>query len=149
MFTRWNVLVLVLSLCLQGQGLDDDFLPSGAFRDDILFDLLWPGPPTVGSYPTEKPPEYESQIGSEEGVINNNGVDGVNLKMKSGEERVNGESSVAVDKPKPSNVLLPEGNYEEQRYVDMHTGNHEQYRCVLPEISSWDDDTVCMNLSVH
>lgn len=143
---RWGVLMLVLSLCLQGQSLDDDFLPSGAFRDDILFDLMWPGPPKVGSNPTEMPPVgYESQMSSEEGVMEENEVDGVNVKVKSGEGGVNEES--AVEKPKPSNALLPEDNYDYHRYVDMHTGNREQYRCVLPEIVSWEDDMVCWDSS--
>lgn len=135
---HWGVFVLSLSLCLRGQGLDDRFLPS-TFRDDLLFELSWPGPPDLESYPDRNPPvDYQSLTSSGEGE---DGMDRVNGMMDhSGGDGVNEDK--AIGPVKLSNVLLPEGDYGKRDFVEIQTRASEQYSCVLPEILSSTDSMV-------
>ena len=108
--------------------MEEDFLP---FRDDILFELSWPGPQEGGS---QEAPNYESQVGGEEGI---KGPDRVGQVLGDG-----GVAIGAVGKVK-SSILLPEEEYDGVQFVDVRTGNgKERYRCVLPEILSPEDSGV-------
>lgn len=136
--TRREVLVLLLWLCLQGESLDDDFLPSGAFRDDILFDMSWPGPQELGSEP---PVGYEMQIQGG-GVTGDEVMDGVGRKIQQGAEEEEIDGTVGMLKTM-NNVLLPEEDHRGIHYLDMRTASaDESYRCILPEILSWEEDMV-------
>ena len=136
--TRRVVLVLLLWLCLQGESLDDDFLPSGAFRDDVLFEMSWPGAQELKSEPSEG---YELQVEGE-GVASDNVLSGIDKKIE--QDFVEEEVNSAVGKLKSlNNFLMREEDYKGLRYLDMRTGSSdERYRCVLPEILSWEDDMV-------
>ena len=146
--TRFEVAVLLLWLCLRGEGLDEDFLPTGSFRDDLLFELEWPGPaaaavPSEQQQQQQSSPEVESQLGgsspeitAESEVRFKEAEEEVGAGME--EEGVEGEVGMA----KPPNILLPEDDYDEVRFVDMKTGSNERYRCMLPEILSWEGKMV-------
>lgn len=133
------VLMLIFPFYCRGESLDEGLLPSGVLRDDLLFDLSWPGPPESDSYPLNKqgPLGYDSQLSGEEmgGVTHRAATEGVNNKMeKYHEDGVNKEAEPV----KLSSMLLPEEEYKELSYVDMRTGHSEGYRCILPQILSWD-----------
>jgi hypothetical protein len=121
---------------LRVHSLDEDFLP---FRDDILFDMTWPGPQEVGEshLGTEKLPHYESQVGGEGGVESTEGMDGA------GHEQEVVDEGLVVSTVQRPNLLLPEDDYDGVHYVDMRTGkSNEKYRCVVPKILSPKDDVV-------
>ena len=131
--------LLLSSLSLPGRCLEDTLLPSGTFRDDLLFDLTWPGPPDQDSTLGEtREAEYDPQLSSElEGGNVPENVDGIDEYVgKSGFAGEEGRLEV-------SEVLLPEVDYEGLDYIDMRTGRGgEEYRCVLPQILRWDSNEV-------
>lgn len=140
--------VLVVSflslLCLYrlGESLEDGSLVhSGVFRDDLLFDLSWPGPEESEAKPSKDIPI--AQLSGEEGVRSDAGLEG-KLGLSVG-ERVNEETGLVKTK---AHVLLAEDEYRELSYIDMRTGGKEEYRCVVPEIRSWEDDMVSMKWSM-
>lgn len=132
----WWCVLLSFSLSQLGQGLEQTLLPGGVFRDDVLFELTWPGTPPeleeVATPPTKHQPsithDYDSQLSpSDEAGIG---------ELR--EEGVKEETDVRVFE----GALLPEADYEGLNFVDMRTGGSEEYRCVLPQILSGDFNKV-------
>ena len=114
--------------------LDDNLIPSGALRDNILFDISWPGSPQEGSFAAKKSqvdPDIPSRV-EDEGRNN--------AELKSNKDVTLME--------KISDKLLPEDDHHKPIHVDMKAGNNEAYRCVVPEILSWEESGVCA-LSLH
>lgn len=134
--TSWLAVALPLTLFLSVSchG-DENLLPSGVFRDDILFDISWPG--SSSEHPTKNSAlGYDSQRSSEEGVIREEGKEGVIEGIGKPDENGNGvneEEAMGL----LSDSLLPEAGYDQLDYVDMRTGTNEEYRCVLPQILEW------------
>lgn len=131
--TKLACWLLLFALGIPGEGLEQGILPSGVFRDDVLFDLSWPGPSESDSNPPDPrkqaPLDYDSQLNSEEeGVIRN-------------QENLDKEEAVEVPRTL-SDVLLPEEDYDELNYIDMRTGTNEEYRCIVPQILSWEFNQV-------
>lgn len=131
------VLVLFGSLYVALTGaLQDDFLPSGVFRDDILFDLSWPGDKDPATSTTFNPDAHPSKVEEETGTSER--LEGVNDgKLLGVGERVIGEMDILKG---ISNKLLPEVDYLEPSYVDMATGTREKYRCIIPSILKWEEE---------
>ena len=121
------IVVVLLCMCFGGgESLDDSLLPSGVIRDNILFDILWPG----SSETDTKPDVDTSGQSSSEGEV-------------TGKDRVDVEKSIAARRETVSpNSLLPESSYEETSFINVRTDINEQYHCVLPEIHSWEENEV-------
>lgn len=129
----------LLCLCRLGESLEESLIPSGAFRDDILFDISWPGPQESDSKPSKDTPI--AQLSGEGGFRSDTRLEG-KLGVSSG-ERVAKETGLVKMKP---NFLLAEDDYKELSYVDVRTGDKEEYRCVVPEIRSWGDEMVSIKV---
>ncbi len=123
----WLVgVTLLLLICGEGQGLDEGLLPSGVLRDDILFDISWPGLPATDAESKSPPPE--SQQGGEKDQA----------AEKDGSREV-GKVKRRVVLP---NSLFSESGYSEESAMDIRTGSNEQYHCILPEIHTWEANEV-------
>lgn len=123
------VVVAILSLsCGEGESLEEGggggrgLLPSGILRDDILFEIAWPGLES----------ETDSKLSSSE-------YD----PQRSDKSRSRDDQDLSeLDAVTQPDSLLPESRYDEARYVDIRTDKNEQYHCVLPEINSFKMDQV-------
>lgn len=127
----YTVLLFCVLCVPESYSSDDSFLPSGGvFRDDMLFDMSWNGPPDTDTFITDSSSKSEGE-GTDEGGTSEGEVGlfeekGVNEEMDTGDE--------VMDR------LLSEVDFQEVDYVDMRTGDDEEYRCVVPKIGSLEDN---------
>ena len=129
---RSTISFVTLTLCAlytRGESSDQHLLPSVVLRDDILFDISWPGPPDVGSVlPKRNSMDSDIQSSSNDQVLgeDRDRTEGVNeLRVN---EKPKGEGKACSE-------LLSEVDHQEMEYMDMQTSNNERYRCILPEIN--------------
>lgn len=117
------LLLSSLKLTVLGvNSLADDLVPSGLFRDDIIFDISWPGslePDPLTSNTLPEGGEAESNIATAEGRA---GAVGLLDKM--------------------SNHLFSEVDYNEMKAMDLKTADNEEYRCVVPQLTNLNDKEV-------
>ena len=123
------LLLSSLKLIVLGENsLGEGVVHSELFRDDVIFDISWPG--------VLEPDRLTSK--------NVPGIDEVKLSMEmtanTGEPSVGDEGTVnLLDNymlGKMSNQLFSEVDYNEEEAVNVKTADNEEYVCIIPQLTN-------------